>query len=117
MEIRRDRYLHQLIDRQGNGQIKVITGIRRCGKSFLLKQLFKNHLLASGVAATDILTIELDENRFLKYRNPLELSNLVANWLENSSAMRYLFIDEIQMSDEVPIPTTPLEKRLLFMTR
>ena len=68
MEIRRDRYLQQIIDYMWDGQVKVITGIRRCGKSYLLNVLFKNHLLEHGVKAENILSVELDLTRDIKYR-------------------------------------------------
>ena len=60
MEIRRDSYLQQLIERKGNGMIKVITGIRRCGKSYLLFTIFKRHLLENSVDDDHIIEIALD---------------------------------------------------------
>lgn len=74
MEIRRDRYLQQLIDLQWNGMIKIITGIRRCGKSYLLRTLFKNHLISHGVKPEQIISTELDLTSNIRYRNPLELA-------------------------------------------
>ena len=76
MEIKRDAYLQQLIDFMWDGQVKVVTGIRRCGKSYLLRTLFRNYLLESGVSADNIITIELDLTRDIKYRNPLILAEL-----------------------------------------
>jgi hypothetical protein len=114
MEISRDYYLNQLVSRMWNGQVKVITGIRRCGKSYLLKTLFKRHLIESGVAESDILTIELDEIKALKYRNPLELSKFVDAWKEGATRRRYLFIDEIQMCEEVPNPYLPQGAKITF---
>ena len=107
MEIPRNNYLQQLIARRGNGQTKIITGIRRCGKSFLLKQLFLNFLLAEGVKPNNIMVLELDASKHIKFRNPLTLSEHVEKWMEGASGRRYLFIDEIQMSDEVPNPYNP----------
>ena len=104
MEIKRDRYLNQLISYMWDGQVKVITGIRRCGKSYLLRTLFRNYLLAQGVAAAHILSFELDLVRDIKYRDPLALAAHVRRVVEDSSEQFYLFIDEIQMSDEVPNP-------------
>ena len=72
--IRRDHYLQKLIDRKENGLIKVITGIRRCGKSFLLFDLFYDHLIESGVREEQIIPIALDDDMFTKYRDPDELS-------------------------------------------
>lgn len=114
MEIKRDRYLQQLISYMWDGQVKVITGIRRCGKSYLLRTLFKNHLLASGVSADHILSYELDLAKDIRYRNPLELAGAVRTAVENSMNQYYLFIDEIQMSDEVPNPYNPVGKRITF---
>ena len=114
MEIARDRYLKQLIASQGNGQIKVVTGIRRCGKSFLLKVLFKKYLLAQGVREEDIMVLELDAKRDIRLRNPLSLADHVEEWLRGASGRRYLFIDEIQMSDEVANPYNPQGKAITF---
>ncbi|MBQ6472768.1 MAG: ATP-binding protein [Victivallales bacterium] len=114
MEIQRDRYLRQLVASQGNGQIKVITGIRRCGKSFLLKTLFKKHLLSQGVREKDILLLELDAKKDLRFRNPLALADHVEEWMKNASHQRFLFIDEIQMSDEVENPYNPKGKNITF---
>ena len=77
MEIKRDKYLQQLIDYMWDGQIKVITGIRRCGKSFLLNTLFRKYLLEQGVSQDNILSVELDLTKDIKYRNPLVLAEYV----------------------------------------
>ena len=69
-EIRRDRYLNRLLAMRGNGRVKVITGIRRCGKSYLLSHLFKDRLLAEGIPADHILEIALDQKEFEAFRNP-----------------------------------------------
>lgn len=114
MEIKRDTYLNELIQYMWNGQIKVITGIRRCGKSFLLRRLFKKHLLESGVAEMKIIEIELDLARDIKYRNPLELAGYVRGRVEGKDERFYLFIDEIQMSDEVNNPYNPDGKKITF---
>ena len=104
MEIQRDYYLKQIIDFMWDGQIKVITGIRRCGKSYMLMKLFKNYLLEHGVEEDEIIIIELDKISSLEYRNPLKLVNYVKSYLENKTQKFYLFIDEIQMSDSVKNP-------------
>lgn len=114
MEIKRDRYLNQLISYMWDGQVKVITGIRRCGKSYLLRTLFRNYLLAQGVAAAHILSFELDLVRDIKYRDPLALAAHVRRVVEDSSEQFYLFIDEIQMSDEVPNPYNTSGKKVTF---
>lgn len=114
MVIQRDRYLKQLISYMWDGQVKVITGIRRCGKSYLLRTLFKNHLLASGVSEDHILSYELDLAKDIRYRNPLELAGAVCAAVEAAEGQFYLFVDEIQMSDEVPNPYNPDGKRITF---
>jgi predicted AAA+ superfamily ATPase len=114
MEIKRDQYLQQLINYAWDGQVKVITGIRRCGKSYLLRTLYKKHLLANGVSEDHIINIELDLARDIRYRNPLELSSYVRGIAEASEDRFYLFVDEIQMSDEVPNPYNPNGKSITF---
>ena len=114
MEIKRDQYLQQLINYAWDGQVKVITGIRRCGKSYLLRTLYKKHLLANGVSEDHIISIELDLARDIRYRNPLELSSYVRGIVETSEDRFYLFVDEIQMSDEVPNPYNPNGKSITF---
>lgn len=114
MEISRNRYLEKLISLMWNGQVKVITGIRRCGKSYLLRTLFRNHLLQSGVKAENIISFELDLTRDIRYRNPLELSAFVSEIVRGSKEKFYLFVDEIQLSDEVKNPYNPEGKKITF---
>lgn len=114
MEIQRDTYLNKLIQYMWDRQIKVITGIRRCGKSFLLRRLFKKHLLESGISEEQIIEIELDIARDIKFRNPLELAEYVRGLVEGKDKQFYLFIDEIQMSDEVNNPYNPEGKKITF---
>ena len=97
MEIQRDLYLNKIISYMWDGQVKVITGIRRCGKSYLLRILFKNHLLQQGVPEDHILSYELDLAKDIRYRNPLELAKAVREQVEGQSDRYYLFVDEIQM--------------------
>ncbi len=61
MTILRDKYIEQLVSKSWNGRVKIITGLRRCGKSFLLNTLFRNHLLGSGVAEDEIISIDLEK--------------------------------------------------------
>ena len=112
--IERPFYLKQLRSRAWNGQIKVVTGIRRCGKSFLLNKLYRDELLASGVAAENVRCIALDERRNLALRNPLALADDVERWMDGFSGRRYLFIDEIQLCGEVPNPHDPRGKPVTF---
>ena len=113
MNIPRDRYLKQLIDYSWDGQVKVITGIRRSGKSYLLKELYKNYLLSIGTPEENIIFISLEEMRFIKYRNPIVLAEYVRGKV-SSDGRYYLFVDEIQMSDEVQNPYDKNAKRITF---
>ena len=104
--IKRDEYLNRIIDRKENGLIKVITGIRRCGKSFLLFNLFYDYLIESGVKEEQIITIALDDDTFVKYRDPDELSKYIRGKIVNSD-MYYVLIDEVQYAitkDELKKP-------------
>lgn len=93
--IQRNEYLDKMTGKKGNGMIKVITGIRRCGKSFLLFNLFYDHLLESGVKEEQIISIALDDDLYLKYRDPDELSRYIRGKIVNKD-MYYILIDEIQ---------------------
>ena len=77
MEIKRDHYLNELIDRIDNQLIKIITGIRRCGKSYLLNTIFTNYLLEQGVDKEHIIQLSLDENQNKQYLNPDKLDEYV----------------------------------------
>jgi len=114
MEIKRDRYLQQVIDYMWDGQVKVITGIRRCGKSYLMNVLFRNYLFEQGVAVDNIISIELDLTKDIKYRDPLVLAEYVRSKVEGQDGQFYLFVDEIQMSDEVKNPYNPDGKKITF---
>ena len=114
MEIQRDSYLKQLISYRFDGLVKVITGIRRCGKSYLLKKLYKDYLLNHQVKEEQIISIELDLAKDIQFRAPLHLSSFVREKLSGTREEHYLFIDEIQMSDEVPNPYNPEGKKISF---
>lgn len=114
MEIKRDSYLRQLISYRFDGLVKVITGIRRCGKSYLLKKIYRDYLLQNGVKEEQIITIELDLAKDIKYRNPLTLSSYVREKVEGSKEEYYLFVDEIQMSDEVKNPFNADGRKITF---
>ena len=114
MEIRRDSYLKKLVSRMWNGQVKVITGLRRSGKSYLLKTIFRRYLLENGASPEDILTLELDELRFSAYRNPIVLGEHIRQWMKGATTRRYLFIDEIQMCGEVRNPAMPDGAKITF---
>lgn len=114
MEIKRDSYLQQLISYRFDGLVKVITGIRRCGKSYLLKNIYRNYLLKNGIKEEQIIIIELDLAKDIKFRNPLELAAYVRKIVENSHKEFYLFVDEIQMSDSIDNPYNPSGKKITF---
>ena len=95
MVIQRDQYLQQLIERKDNGMIKVITGIRRCGKSFLLFKIFKQHLLDSGVAADHIIEIALDGIESEELRDPKVCYQFIRDSMKNEGKY-YLLLDEVQ---------------------
>lgn len=96
--INRDFYLNQIIKSKWDGQIKVVTGIRRVGKSVLLFELYKEHLINEGVSEENIITISLDQRKYFKYRNPITLCEYVETLINNSKESYYLFIDEVQLS-------------------
>ncbi len=99
MEIKRDLYLDKLIRHKHNGMIKVITGIRRCGKSYLLFELFHNHLLSTGVKEDHIIKIALDDRVNKKFRDPDYLCEYVHSSIKDSD-MYYILLDEVQMLQE-----------------
>lgn len=107
MVVKRDRYLKQLIDKKRDGMIKIVTGIRRCGKSYLLNVLFRQHLLDEGVQERDIIMMALDEDINIRYRNPLELGKYIREQCADQTRCFYVLLDEIQKVDNVPNPYLP----------
>ena len=99
MEIKRDSYLRKLIDRQHNGLVKVVTGIRRCGKSYLLFELFYNYLKEQGVDDKHIIKLALDDRKNKKYRNPDVLCDYVHEQIVDNNPY-YILLDEVQFVDE-----------------
>lgn len=93
--IKRNSYLKRLIEKKENGLIKVITGIRRCGKSYLLFNLFYDYLIENEINEEQIITIALDDDTFVKYRDPDELSKYIREKIVNKD-MYYILIDEVQ---------------------
>ena len=108
--IERKRYLDKLLKLRGNGQVKIITGIRRCGKSFLLNKIFCNHLLQEGVASSHIIMLDLDDDLNARYRNPIELSEHLRSKIKEDDDRHYILIDEIQRVKPVPNPYLSDEK-------
>lgn len=100
--IKRDSYLNRMIHNMWNGEVKVITGIRRSGKSVLLFDLFYEYLLSQGVQEDHIIKIELDQRRYYKFRNPITLCEYVEALIaEQKDEKFYLFIDEVQLTIKV----------------
>ena len=101
MVIQREQYVSELLSKRWNGKVKIITGIRRCGKSFLLSTLYKDYLLKEGVAKECFVELALDKKAHVKYRNPNELYDYVLQKTQNEEKRYYVFIDEIQLSYKV----------------
>ena len=111
MVIRRDRYLERLISKQNNGMIKVITGIRRSGKSYLLFNLFYDHLLASGTPEDNIICIALDDVENEAYRDPYRLYLYIKERVQDNREQYYVLIDEAQYAiskEEMKNPDEPI---------
>lgn len=96
MEIRRNLYLNRLIDRMHNGMVKVVTGIRRCGKTYLLFELFGGYLRSQGVDDEHIIEIALDTEEGANLRDPSALSDYLRAKIANSHEQYYAFLDEVQ---------------------
>lgn len=101
MVIQRDQYVSKLLSKRWNGKVKIITGIRRCGKSFLLSTLYKDYLLKEGVEKDCFVELALDKRSHIKYRNPNELYEYVLRKTQDAEKRYYVFIDEIQLSYKV----------------
>lgn len=101
MVIQREQYVEELLAKRWNGRVKIITGIRRCGKSFLLSNLYKSRLIQEGVAEDCFVEIALDRKAFVKYRNPEMLYDFVMAQTKEIGKKFYVFIDEIQLSFKV----------------
>ena len=104
MVYERKQYLDQLIKKKDNGRVKVITGLRRSGKSYLLFNLFRNYLMETGVRKDQIIALALDEIDNAKYRNPFELNQYVKEQIKDKTKRYYIFLDEIQFVSTVPNP-------------
>ena len=121
MTIQREQYISELLNKRWNGKVKIITGIRRCGKSFLLFNLYKDYLLNEGVAKDCFVELALDKKAHAKYRNPNELYNYVLRKTKDDEKRYYVFIDEIQLSykvknEDVDERLVPEEDRELLYT-
>lgn len=104
MVIKRDKYLNKLIAKKENGLIKVITGIRRCGKSYLLFNLYHEYLNSVGILDANIIELALDEIMNARYRNPMELDAFIRKKIADKNQKYYVFIDEIQKVSQIQNP-------------
>lgn len=110
MEIRRDRYLNRLIDRMHNGMVKVVTGIRRCGKTYLLFNFFGDYLRSEGVDDEHIIEVALDVEENAVLRDPAALSAYLRSKIANRHEQYYVFLDEVQYAisrEELKSPDVP----------
>lgn len=99
MDIKRDKYLNDLIIRMNNGMIKIVTGIRRCGKSYLIFNIFRNYLIEKGISASHIITIELDQRKDKKYRDPDIILDYIESCIKDGEKY-FILLDEVQLLDE-----------------
>lgn len=102
--LQRKQYLEKLIEKKDNGRVKVITGLRRCGKSVLLFDLYRNYLLDHGVEQSQIIALALDVLENSRYRNPIELDGFIRKRIADNGKRYYVFIDEIQNVSEIQNP-------------
>lgn len=122
MTIKRDYYVKQLISKSWNNKVKIITGIRRCGKSFLLNTLYRDYLLNEGVSENEILSFDLEKKSDAKYRNPLAMYDYIIEATADTEKKFYVFVDEIQMSIKVKNPDLetvevgPEDSDMLYIT-
>jgi len=100
MEFNRDLYLQKLISGSNNDMIKIVTGIRRCGKSYLLFEIFRNYLLSQGVKEDHIIGLALDDNRNKALRDPDKLLEYIDSHLIHDGQTSYVILDEVQMVDD-----------------
>lgn len=110
--IKRDKYLKLLIDNKDNGFPKVITGIRRCGKSYLLKEIFKAYLIEQSIPEENILIVELDDDKNIMYRDPISIGEYVRGFCDGK-AKCYVFLDEVQKIFSIVNPVLTDGKHVL----
>jgi len=122
MKVVRHRYLNELIARQHNGLVKILTGIRRCGKSYLLSVLYKEYLLSAGVTPDHIIEIPLDEDSFIGMRDAVSLGKYIKERLICDGTWNYVFVDEVQLAKKVlpegvdPARFAPEDREDLYMS-
>lgn len=121
MIIDRDEYVERLLAKRWNGKVKIVTGIRRCGKSFLLSTLFKNRLIKEGTKEEDFVEVALDRKKDIQYRNPNLLYDYIMECTKDKNRKFYVLIDEIQLSykvknEDVDESLVPKEDRDMLYT-
>ncbi|WP_322909029.1 ATP-binding protein [Mycoplasmopsis felis] len=114
MNVNRDFYLNKLISKMHNNKIKILTGIRRCGKSYLLFNLFKEYLISQNINTKQIITISLEDIENIELRNPIKLNNFIKSKIENNHQY-YAFIDEIQMCSGIKNPYVENDDQITFV--
>lgn len=115
MILNRDIYLNKLIEKRKNKLVKVITGIRRCGKSFLLFNLYHSYLNSIGISNDQIIEISLDEIANIKYRNPIKLDKYIRDQIISKDIDYYIFIDEIQKCSKINNPYLENGEKITFV--
>ena len=110
MKASRNALVELLLRKRHNGLVKIITGIRRCGKSYLLSTLFKERLLSEGVDSRHIIEVPLDRSDFKRYRDAVKLDDYIRSRLVNDGRWNYVFIDEIQLTRKILPPDVDLSR-------
>jgi hypothetical protein len=121
MIINRSKYVEKLYAKRWNGKVKIVTGIRRCGKSFLLFKLFKNRLIEDGASEAQFVEVALDRKSDIKYRNPNLLYDYITERTKDKAKKFYVLIDEIQLSyrvknDDIDASVVPDDDQELLYT-
>lgn len=111
--IERKRYLEMLAKRRDNGRVKIVTGIRRCGKSVFLDTIYRDRLIRDGVAKEQIILLDLDDYHNARYRNPVELDDYLRGMVKNEDQRYYILIDDIHRVKPAPDPSRP-DKAIRF---
>ena len=110
MRIARDRYLEKLVRKRHNGSVKVVTGVRRCGKSYLLFEIFRDYLREAGVSDEQVIELALDEDKNARYRDPSELSSFLNERITDHEKQYCVLLDEVQFAisrEEMRNPDVP----------
>ena len=102
MVVNRKQYVESLVGSMHNGLVKVVTGIRRCGKSFLLNELFRNSLVEMGIREENMLFLSMEDWHNRNFRDPDKLLDKIEAFAGNNVDMHYVVIDEVQMVDHFP---------------